>query len=170
MDPVQREQRMQTVCLFILSTVAIATALLWLRPVMIPFVLAIFMAFGLTPLIDLQMRYFRVPRPLAMLATLLFGFVVLGLVGGMVSTSVGQLAANAESYEAQIKHLIGNLAAALPLERLGVHIETANLVQRSLKIVGVMLVVSPNRVVGRTGRRRLLQLQRSHEPPRCRQR
>ncbi|MGQ4807966.1 hypothetical protein NKDENANG_01332 [Candidatus Entotheonellaceae bacterium PAL068K] len=91
MDPAQRGQRMQTVCLFILSTAAIATALLWLRPVMIPFVLAIVMAFGLTPLIDLQMRYFRAPRPLAMLATLLFG-------------SVGQVAVNAKAYKGWSAH------------------------------------------------------------------
>lgn len=150
MELAQREQRIQTVCLLILSTVAIATALLWLRPVMIPFVLAIFLAFGLSSLIDFQIRYLRVPRALAMLGTLIFGFVVLSLLAGLVSTSVGQLAANADAYQTQIKRLLDTAAAALPLERLGVQIDPAvdSLTQRALQTVGRMLVGTTNAILG----------------------
>jgi AI-2 transport protein TqsA len=150
MEPEQRERRIQTVCLLILSTVAIATALFWLRPVMIPFVLAVFFAIGLTPLIDLQMRYLRAPRPLAILATMVFGIVILSLLGGLISTSVGQLAANASAYQTQIKRLFDSISAALPLERFSVQLDTAvdTLVQRSLQTVGRMLVGTTNAIFG----------------------
>jgi AI-2 transport protein TqsA len=88
----QRERRIQTVCLLILSAAVIAFAMWWLRSVMIPFVLATFFAFGLSPLITFQMRYLRIPRLLAALATLIVGCVVLGLLASLISTSDSQLA------------------------------------------------------------------------------
>ena len=69
----EREARIQTVSLLVLATIATATALYWLAPVMIPFVLALFLAMGLAPLIDLQIRYLKSPRPLAVLTTFLVG-------------------------------------------------------------------------------------------------
>jgi AI-2 transport protein TqsA len=150
MDQAQREQRIQTVCLLILAAVAIAVVLLWLRSVMIPFVLAVFIAFGLSPLIDVQIRYVRAPRPLAVLVTLVVGFVMLGLLGGMISTSVGQLAANAEAYQEQLRRLLGRMAAALPLEQFSPQLEAAvaSLTQRSLQIVGLMLAGTTNAILG----------------------
>jgi AI-2 transport protein TqsA len=150
MDPEQRERRFQTVCLLILSSVAIAVALFWLRPIMIPFVLAVFCALGLTPLIEFQIRYLWAPRPLAVLATLVFGIVLLTLLGVLISTSVGQLAANASVYQTQIKHLLDSVAATLPLEFFGVPIKTAldSLTQRALGTVGGLLVGTTNAIFG----------------------
>ena len=50
------DSRIQTICLVILCAVAMAAAAHWLRPVLVPFVLALFLTIGLTPLIDLQVR------------------------------------------------------------------------------------------------------------------
>ena len=74
-----REQRVQTTCLVILSIIAVAAALSYLKPVLIPFVLAIFFTFILTPLIDAQVRWLKFPRPLAIVTALLCGFVMLFL-------------------------------------------------------------------------------------------
>ena len=41
------DQRVQTTCLVILTVLAVGGALYWLRPVMIPFVLAVFLAYVL---------------------------------------------------------------------------------------------------------------------------
>jgi AI-2 transport protein TqsA len=116
-DSVQREQHIQTVCLLILSMVAVAVALWWLRPVMIPFVLATFFSVALSPLIAFQIRVLRVPRPLAMLATLVFGCAILMVLGGLISVSVGQLAANTDVYQRQINQLLDR--AMVLLERFG---------------------------------------------------
>lgn len=147
MDPIRHEQRIQTACLLILSSVAIAIALWWLRPVMIPFVLATFFAFGLSPLIDFQRRYLRVPRPLAVLATLVIGFVVLSLLGGLISTSVRQLSANADAYQRQINQLLD--MAMTVLERFDVNPVSAfgSLSEVPIKTVGGVLVGTTNAIV-----------------------
>jgi len=105
-DSEQRERRIQTVCLLILSAAVIAFAMWWLRPVMIPFVLATFFAFGLSPLLTFQTRYLHIPRLLAALATLIVGCVVLGLLGSLISTSVAQLAENVDVYQQKINQLL----------------------------------------------------------------
>ena len=71
-----REQRTQTLCLLVLSTIAVAAALFWLRPVLIPFVLSIFFSLGLAPLVEAQTRWVRIPRGLALLSTLVLMSVV----------------------------------------------------------------------------------------------
>ena len=67
------DRRIQTVCLMILTAVAVGTALYWLRPVLIPFVLAVFLSYCLTPVIELLMRYLRIPRYAAISVAVLLG-------------------------------------------------------------------------------------------------
>ena len=99
-------QRIQNVCLMVLASVAVGFVLFWFRSVLIPFVLAVFVAYGISPLIEVQNRRLRIPRPLAVLATLLVGVLLLGMMGGLVSTSISQLSENAASYQRQIEQLV----------------------------------------------------------------
>ena len=55
--------RTQTICLVILTTLAVGAALHWLAPVMIPFVLAVFTALAVSPLIEVLVDRLRIPRP-----------------------------------------------------------------------------------------------------------
>ena len=119
MESVQVEQRVQTVCLVALASIAVGVALHVLRPVMIPFVLAVFFSLSLSPLVDLQMRYLRLPRWLALLGTLALGLVALAILAGLISTSLRQLAANSAGYQQQVELLLTRAAHALPLELLG---------------------------------------------------
>ena len=109
-----QERRIQTVCLLLLTIVVVAAALFWLRSVMVPFVFAVLIAFGLSPLINLQVRHLRFPRALAILATMVAGFLILVLVGVLVSTSVGQLAARADDYLQRLVQLLDVAVAAMP--------------------------------------------------------
>lgn len=120
MDLAQREQRLQTICLMVLSTIAVAAALYWLRSVMVPFVLALLFSYALNPLVELQIRFLRAPRAVAVVATLALGFVALSLLAAVVYSSVTQLGANAGAYQAQLQLLVERSIAALPLERLGI--------------------------------------------------
>ena len=108
-DTDQRETRIQTVCLLIICAVAIGVALYLLRSVMIPFVLAIFSALALRPLIALQRRYLRLPNALAMLTTFIIGLVALSLLGVLIAISLRQLSANADVYQQQINQLLDRL-------------------------------------------------------------
>jgi AI-2 transport protein TqsA len=130
-----------------LTTVAVAVALWWLRPVMIPFVLATFFAFGLAPLIDFQRRYLWIPRPLAILVTMIFGFVLLTLLGGLITISVRQLSANADAYQQKLNQLLDYGMAML--ERFGFDPVTAfsSLSALPIKTVGGLLVATTNAIV-----------------------
>ncbi len=142
MNGAGQEQQIQTVCLLIVSMVAIAVAFYWLRVVMVPFVFAVLIAFSLIPVIDLLIRYLHLPRSVALLATLLASFVMLGVVGGLISSSVAQLAARADIYQEQLGQLLDSAMAALPLERFGVQVERGfeSLSDISLTTVSSMLL------------------------------
>ena len=100
-----QEQRLQTVCLLILTSLAVALALYWLRSAMIPFVLALFFSYALAPFVDLQVRHLRIHSGLAVTATLVLGFFLLTTLAAVISTSVSQLTTNAVSYQQQIERL-----------------------------------------------------------------
>ena len=106
MDAASLERRIQTVCLLLLCAVALGAALYWLRPVMIPFVLALFLALGATPLVDLQVRSLRMPRGLAVATTLLLALLLASGVTILLVSSVRQLGAEAASYQEQLRHLV----------------------------------------------------------------
>ena len=73
-------QRVQTVCLFILAVVAVAFSLFWLRGVMVPFVLSLFIALGLQPVVEFQTRKLHAPRAVAVIVTLVLAIGILGLL------------------------------------------------------------------------------------------
>ena len=70
------------------------------------FLVAVFIAYGLLPLIELQVRQLHLPRPVAVCSTLVFGGAVLSGLGLLVSTSVSQLQENADGYQLQIEMLV----------------------------------------------------------------
>ncbi|MHC5005747.1 MAG: AI-2E family transporter, partial [Planctomycetota bacterium] len=120
MDRREYEHRIQTVCLLILTVVAIGMALYFLRPVLIPFVLALFFVYALSPAIDLQARRLGIRRWLAVVNTIVLGCVLLFLLWLLIWSSVSQMAANATAYEEQMRELIKTAGDKLPLERFGI--------------------------------------------------
>lgn len=110
----------QTVCLLILAGIALAAALYWLRPVMIPFVMALFVAFTLSPVVDFQVRRWKFPRPLAITSALIIGVAILIAAALLATAAVAQMTANASSYEKQFGELVDNTIESLPLEKVGI--------------------------------------------------
>ena len=123
MNPNQREQRVQTLCQLILSGFVIAFALRFLKPMLIPFVLAAFIAIGLTPIVNFQVHRFRFPRPVAVVVSLLLAVVVLGVMGLLISISVSQFVGNADVYQDRMIAIFNDVTAALPLEKVGLEKE-----------------------------------------------
>ncbi len=113
------EFKIQTVCLVVLTAFAIGSALYFLRTLLVPFTLAIFFSLLLSPLLDLQVRKLRVPRPVALVITLMLGFAIISVIGGIVATSVTRLANNSAQYQEEVETLIKDAAQRLPLERFG---------------------------------------------------
>lgn len=136
------ETRLQTLCLLVLTTLALAIALHLLSAVMIPFVLAVFVAFAINPAVDLLTGRAKVPRPLAVAGVFLMGFVLFTLVGALVSSSVSELAANADVYQQKITQLAGRAVSLLPLERLGVGTDALRAQVAAVPIGSVLIGVT----------------------------
>ncbi len=141
--------RLSTACLLVLTGLAIAMSLYWLKPVLVPFVLAVFLWVGLTPVVAVQQRRLRLPRKLAIVSTLLLGFVLLVVVGAAISLAVSQLADNTEEYKDRLQEVMSTAVEALPLEKLGATADatTAPLLDGSVEIVGNLLA-GTTRAVG----------------------
>ena len=128
------EQKVQTIAILVLTSIAVAASLKLFSSVLIPFVLAIFLTFGLSPLIDVQIRWMRIPRFVAILTTVFLGCIFLLLLGLVVSAAVGQVVEHKDQYLVQMEQLFGRLVSSLPLERFGYDIK--NLSELILTIPG----------------------------------
>ena len=115
-------ERIQTTCLVILAVVAGAFALYWLRPVLVPFVLALFFFLIFQAMIDLHIKYLKIPVPAAVVSTIIISSLFLFLVVILISSSVSQMAANTSSYQAKIKQLLNSPAASFLNERWNIDI------------------------------------------------
>src|SRR5271169_1618809 len=120
--PIRAELRTQTFCLTVLAVVAVGFALWWLQPVMIPFVMAAFLAIAFMPLVDLLETRGRLSRTLAVCVALLLAVLVLLAMGVLVYNAAAQFTDEKKlaQYQEQLTKMTKDLAASLPLERFGV--------------------------------------------------
>ncbi|MCA9557332.1 MAG: AI-2E family transporter [Myxococcales bacterium] len=138
------ERRVQVVSLALIAAVAIAGALYWLKPAMIPFVLAILVTHALAPLIEILTDRARMPRWAAIVVALVLvagGFLGLGL---LVSTSVQQLTSSKDVYEARIEQLLTDGAGWLGAYGIEVDAERLKSLMRTNISVGDTLVKLTN--------------------------
>jgi AI-2 transport protein TqsA len=98
----------------ILTALAITGALYLFRSVLIPFVLAIFLTICLTPVIDSQVRRFRIPRPVAILTTVLIGCAVLALFALLVTAAVNEMVQSKDEYLKQVNQLLSKTHDLVP--------------------------------------------------------
>ena len=99
--------------------VAIAFALWWLQPVMIPFVVAAFLALALMPLVDGLEVHARMPRTLAVCVALLLALALLVAAGTLTSSAVVQISNSAGEYEKKLASLFNDATELIPLEWIG---------------------------------------------------
>jgi AI-2 transport protein TqsA len=108
------EQRIQTICLLILTALGITAALYFFSSVLIPFVLAIFLTLCLTPFVDFQMHWLHIPRRSAIFTTLAIGCGFLVLATLLVTWSADQILQNRDEYEKQFQQLLVRTRGLLP--------------------------------------------------------
>ena len=114
------ESRVRTFCLVLLTVIAIALALFWLRPIMIPFILAVVATYILTPLINLQQNHLKFPKFLAIITTLALAGIFIFLFWLLIYYSVNQISMNADQYQTKIEELVLMTSTHIPLEKFGV--------------------------------------------------
>ncbi|MGD8501308.1 MAG: AI-2E family transporter, partial [Phycisphaerales bacterium] len=115
-DREKYEQRIQTICLLILTALGISGALYLFGSVLIPFVLAIFLTLCLIPAIDVQMKLLRIPRRTAILTTVAIGCVLLVLGALLVTAAVNQIVQSKDAYGKQFQQLLFQARGLLPPE------------------------------------------------------
>lgn len=113
------DEYVRTTCLLILTVIAVGVTLYLLRSVVVPFLLALFFTYSLTPLINWQIYYLRLPRGVAIAGASLVGLALLTLIGLFMADFIAKLTTNLGPYQNQLSELLERLAASAHLEKLG---------------------------------------------------
>ena len=99
--------------LSIIAGVAIAFALYFTRPIMIPFVLALFVRLLIDPIIDFQIRNLRIHRAIAIFVSI---FLIIGLfviIIPFITDSVATFLRSADDYNTKVLLLIDNIISKM---------------------------------------------------------
>lgn len=108
------ESRAQTVSLMILAGVASVYMVYWLRPVLVPFVVACFIVSGLSPILGWLERRLHVSKIVAAGIAFLAGIVMLIVFGIAVWGSLLDLSANSAAYRNRVQELVREVQDNLP--------------------------------------------------------
>jgi len=98
-------QWLVTGSLVILAAIALAMALKYTRTVMMPFVLALFIASIVSPILDFLVIRTKLPRIIAVPLTLVVVVVFMGLMSLLVATAIQNVASLAYSYTNKMQDL-----------------------------------------------------------------
>ncbi|MEM6332472.1 MAG: AI-2E family transporter [Planctomycetota bacterium] len=102
----------------VIAFVAITQLLTQLEVILVPFVLAGFLFFSISPLLDFLVQKLRWPGFLAIPATFLIALAVLGAAGTVIYDSAGRMARNADAYEQRLNAFIDRAENFAPIRML----------------------------------------------------
>jgi AI-2 transport protein TqsA len=91
--------------LMILAAIALAFALVYTKAVMIPFVLAIFIATVVSPVVDFLVLRWKIPPSLAVLLALVVVVTFLGIIGLLLTGAVQAVVSAAGQYASNFSNL-----------------------------------------------------------------
>jgi len=106
----EEQARIITTCLIILTTIALAGALLYTRSVMIPFVLALFVTYMVSPLVDILQLRFRVPRIISISIAMLIIFIVTYVIASLIVYSIQSVLQDQTLYQNRLLAMIEQLS------------------------------------------------------------
>lgn len=113
---VHMERKAQTVSLMILAAATVGLTLYWLRPVLLPFVLALFFTVGLTPIFDWFQSRLRVSRLTAVAITFVCGLVMTVFLWLVVWISIASLLEDSATYHERFSQIAANFTKWIPDE------------------------------------------------------
>ena len=125
--PRPSDRRVQTVCLLILTLICVGVALALLQPVLVPFVLALFLSQCLAPLIHLLMKRAHLPRVIAVSVAALVGAGMLTAAGFIIAASLGGKSNTNQfqAYQESLNHLTHRVLESRPAHWLGIRPDAA---------------------------------------------
>jgi AI-2 transport protein TqsA len=113
----ESDLRWSSRCLSIIATATIGLLLYVLRPVLAPFVVAVFFTVALRPILDVLQTRLHLSRLAAVATAFLVGVVLLLILGFAIASSIDQLANN-DAYQQRAIEATERLASLA--ERLGI--------------------------------------------------
>lgn len=117
-EPAKRlsDRQIQTVCLMVLAGVAGVYLVYWLRPVLVPFIVACFIVSGVGPILTYLENRFNVSRVVAAGMAFLFGVLLMGVFGLTISFSIIDLATNSKQYRTRVRELVDKVEKNLSFD------------------------------------------------------
>lgn len=97
-----RELQRQTVCQMIIAAILLAFAVYWLRPVLIPFVVALFVVSSIAPVLRLLEQRLKFSRAVAIVISFFCGFLLIAGLTVALWMSVQQIATQGGAYAKQV--------------------------------------------------------------------
>ena len=107
------QSKLTTFSLLVIAATCLAVALYWTRPVMVPFMLALFLTHLVAPLVDGLQIGLKAPRWAALLAAFLVIASLLSLLTLLLITSVGGLMENVDTFKNKALELIDQILGLL---------------------------------------------------------
>ena len=95
-------QKTQTVCLVVLTILAVAYSLYFLHTVLLPFVIAVFFVIGCKPILTFLETRLKLHRLLALTATFLVGAALIAGFCFLIWISINNVTKNSQAYEARL--------------------------------------------------------------------
>lgn len=86
----------------------------WLRPVLVPFVVALLVVSGVTPILEMMERTLRVSRLVASVMAFVAGLFVLGILCICLWISVQQIREEGKAYQSRVSELLGVVQDWIP--------------------------------------------------------
>ena len=106
-------QRTQTTCLVILTTIAVSFSLYYLKSVLLPFVIAVFVVIGCQPIFEFVEKTLKLRKFLAYCVTFLSGVALLVGFSLLIWMSIDNLAKNSSVYEQRFENIVEWVAEQL---------------------------------------------------------
>lgn len=101
--------RTQAVCLVVIAVILVTFSIYWLRPVLVPLVVAVFVVSGVTPLLNALEKRLGVNRLVAAALTFVAGLAVMCVFGLTIWVSMIDLSQNAGSYRLRVEEIVNHL-------------------------------------------------------------
>lgn len=121
MTRLERDSQIRTTAMVILTFIAVAGALYYLREVLLPFVLALFIASGLVPILNAMQKWLDSSRAFAVFATFILSIAATALLLFTIWFSVAGLLSSSGPYSAGVDKMLDHIGVMLdqfyPIEK-----------------------------------------------------
>lgn len=111
----ERERKLQTICLLIITACCLGGVAYWMSTVLIPFVLALFIFQLLDPVVNWLTLRCRMPHPLAVTLTLILTILAVLATSSLFTSSISQLLGSSDLYVKQLEKFLEDISARFPI-------------------------------------------------------